>query len=68
MEEVKRLAKPVEGMNDLLNIATVATSGNVAMGQVIAKSFDKLGRHAAIVLEDNPALEDSVSKGQGRKG
>nr|CEL65848.1 TPA: TCP-1/cpn60 chaperonin family protein, putative [Neospora caninum Liverpool] len=65
MEEVKRLAKPVEGMNDLLNIATVATSGNVAMGQVIAKSFDKLGRHAAIVLEDNPALEDTLEFTEG---
>ncbi|EPT30689.1 chaperonin cpn60, putative [Toxoplasma gondii ME49] len=65
MEEVKRLAKPVDGMNDLLNIATVATSGNVAMGQVIAKSFDKLGRHAAIVLEDNPALEDTLEFTEG---
>ncbi|OXB70882.1 UNVERIFIED_CONTAM: hypothetical protein H355_006987, partial [Colinus virginianus] len=65
MEEVRRLAKPVMGMDDLLNIATVATSGNTAMGEVIAKAFDRLGRHAAIVLEDNPALEDALEFTEG---
>lgn len=62
MDEVRKLAKPVNGFGDLLNIATVATSGNAAMGEVIAKAFDKLGNHAAIVLENNPSLEDSVRR------
>lgn len=65
MEEVRCLAKPVQGMEDLLNIATVATSGNTAMGEVIARAFDRLGRHAAIVLEDNPALEDALEFTEG---
>lgn len=62
MEEVKALAKPISGFDDLLNIATVATSGNAAMGEVIARAFDKLGNHAAIVLENNPAQEDNVGR------
>ena len=60
MDEVKKLAKPVNGFGDLLNIATVATSGNASMGEVIAKAFDKLGNHTAIVLENNPSQEDNV--------
>jgi len=59
------LAKPVNGYNDLLNIATVATSGNTHMGEVIAKAFDKLGVNAATVLEDNPALEDALEFTEG---
>ncbi|EAN30941.2 TCP-1/cpn60 chaperonin family protein [Theileria parva strain Muguga] len=65
IEEIKQLSKPVAGYNDLLNVGTVATSGNVVMGQVIAKAFDKLGGNAAVVLEDNPALEDELDFTEG---
>ncbi|KAL8270934.1 hypothetical protein Esti_005146 [Eimeria stiedai] len=65
MDEVRKLAKPVNGFGDLLNIATVATSGNAAMGEVIAKAFDKLGNHAAIILENNPSQEDNLEFTEG---
>ncbi|GBE62305.1 chaperonin mitochondrial [Babesia ovata] len=65
IEELKSLSKPVDGYNDLLNIATVATSGNTVMGEVIAKAFDKLGANAATVLEENPALEDQLDFTEG---
>ncbi|XP_022586689.2 chaperonin CPN60, mitochondrial [Cyclospora cayetanensis] len=65
MDEVRNLAKPVNGFGDLLNIATVATSGNAAMGEVIARAFDKLGNHAAIVLENNPSQEDTLEFTEG---
>lgn len=65
MGEVKRLASPVESHQDLLNIATVATSGNTAMGRVIADSFHTLGTNAATVLEENPALDDSLEFTEG---
>lgn len=65
MEEVRKLAKPVDGFGDLLNIATVATSGNAAMGKVIANAFDKLGNHAAIILENNPSQEDNLEFTEG---
>ncbi|CDJ60285.1 TCP-1/cpn60 chaperonin family protein, putative, partial [Eimeria maxima] len=65
MDEVRKLAKPVNGFGDLLNIATVATSGNASMGEVIAKAFDKLGNHAAIVLENNPSQEDNLEFTEG---
>ncbi|EDO07057.1 TCP-1/cpn60 chaperonin family protein [Babesia bovis T2Bo] len=65
IEELKSLSKPVNGYKDLLNIATVATSGNVVMGEVIARAFDKLGANAATVLEENPALEDQLDFTEG---
>lgn len=65
IEEVKRLSNPVKNHTDLLNVATVATSGNVVMGNVIAKAFDKLGVNAATVLEDGPALEDELEFTEG---
>jgi len=65
MEEVRRLAKPCNGFSDLMNVATVATSGNTMMGEVIAKAFDKLGSNAATVLEDTPTLEDALEFTEG---
>ncbi|KAK2195168.1 bifunctional GroEL-like apical domain superfamily/Chaperonin Cpn60-GroEL-TCP-1 family/Chaperonin Cpn60-GroEL/TCP-1-like chaperonin intermediate domain superfamily/GroEL-like equatorial domain superfamily [Babesia duncani] len=65
IEEMKTLSNPVSGYNDLLNIATVATSGNTVMGEVIAKAFDKLGGNAATILEENPAIEDELDFTEG---
>lgn len=39
-----QVALPINGIKDLRSIATVSTSGNVAMGNLIAKAFEKVNR------------------------
>ena len=53
-------ATPVETADDLLKVATVACSGNAAMGQIIAKAFDTVGDTGTTVIEESQTLVDEI--------
>lgn len=64
-DEAANLAKPVASNDDLQNIATVATSGNTEMGQIIAKAFAKVGDTGSTVVEESQTLTDDVEFTEG---
>ncbi|KAH8070549.1 hypothetical protein JL721_4945 [Aureococcus anophagefferens] len=63
--EVTALAKPVDSNDELLNIATVATSGNAVMGAIIAKAFEKVGDTGSTTMEESQTLSDEVEFTEG---
>mmetsp|Transcript_26886 Transcript_26886/g.84273 ORF Transcript_26886/g.84273 Transcript_26886/m.84273 type:complete len:557 (-) Transcript_26886:1653-3323(-) len=63
--EAARLAKPIASNDDLKNIATVATSGNSMMGEIIAKSYEKVGETGSTVVEESQTLTDDVEFTEG---
>lgn len=63
-DELMSLAKPVEGIDDLRNVATIA-SGSVEMGRIIAQAFDKVGETGSTVIEESQTLTDEVEFTEG---
>lgn len=63
-DEVKALAIPVETIDDLKNIATIA-SGSFEMGRIIASAFDKVGETGSTVVEESQTLVDEVEFTEG---
>jgi chaperonin GroEL len=63
-EEVKEIAKPVTGIDDLKNVATIA-SGSVEMGRIIAQAFDKVGENGSTVIEESQTLVDEIEFTEG---
>jgi len=63
-DELKRLATPVQGIEDLKNVATIA-SGSVEMGRIIAQAFDKVGETGSTVIEESQTLNDEVEFTEG---
>jgi len=63
--ECEKLAKPVEDNEAILNIATIATSGNAAMGEVIAAAYAKVGDTGSTTLEESQTLADEVEFTEG---
>jgi chaperonin GroEL len=63
-DEIKRVAKPVEGVSDLKNIATIA-SGSTEMGRIIAQAFDKVGENGSTVVEESQTLVDEIEFTEG---
>merc|ERR550539_1460014 len=63
-EEVKDIAKPVKGIDDLKNIATIA-SGSVEMGRIIAQAFEKVGENGSTVIEESQTLFDEIEFTEG---
>jgi chaperonin GroEL len=63
-EEVKSLARPVTGIDDLRNVATIA-SGSVEMGKIIAQAYDRIGETGSTVIEESQTLVDEVEFTEG---
>jgi chaperonin GroEL len=64
-DKIKELSKPVENNNDIFNIATVATSGNTEMGNIIAKAFELVGETGSTVVEESQTVNDEVDFTEG---
>jgi len=63
--EVEALAKPVDSNDELMSIATVATSGNVQMGGIIARAFERVGETGSTTVEESQTLLDEVEFTEG---
>jgi len=63
-EEVTSIAKPITGIDDLRNVATIA-SGSVDMGRIIAQAFDKVGENGSTVIEESQTLVDEIEFTEG---
>eukprot|EP00429_Kryptoperidinium_foliaceum_P114659 CAMPEP_0176301836 /NCGR_PEP_ID=MMETSP0121_2-20121125/61064_1 /TAXON_ID=160619 /ORGANISM="Kryptoperidinium foliaceum, Strain CCMP 1326" /LENGTH=460 /DNA_ID=CAMNT_0017643311 /DNA_START=69 /DNA_END=1451 /DNA_ORIENTATION=- len=62
--KIKELAKPVTSIDDLRNVATIA-SGSVEMGRIIAQAADKVGETGSTVVEESQTLFDEIEFTEG---
>uniref|UniRef100_A0A6V2A4W8 Uncharacterized protein n=1 Tax=Ditylum brightwellii TaxID=49249 RepID=A0A6V2A4W8_9STRA len=63
-DEVEKLAQPVTGIEDLKNVATIA-SGSAEMGRIIAQAFDKVGDTGSTTVEESQTLVDEIEFTEG---
>mmetsp|Transcript_44717 Transcript_44717/g.45196 ORF Transcript_44717/g.45196 Transcript_44717/m.45196 type:complete len:590 (-) Transcript_44717:377-2146(-) len=63
-DEIQKIARPVQGIEDLKNVATIA-SGSIEMGRIIATAFDKIGETGSTVVEESQTLFDEVEFTEG---
>lgn len=63
-DHIKELATPVSGIEDLKNVATIA-SGSIEMGRIIAQAADKVGDTGSTVVEESQTLFDEVEFTEG---
>src|SRR6185436_17834007 len=65
VDELKRMARPVEGKNDILRVATVAPNGDKLIGQTIADAMEKVGKDGVITVEEGKGAETKVDVVEG---
>ncbi|QUL97602.1 MAG: chaperonin GroEL [Candidatus Fermentithermobacillus carboniphilus] len=64
IEEMKKLATPVEGKNDIAHIAAI--SGNdKEIGEIIADAMDKVGKDGVITVEESKGTATTVEVVEG---
>ncbi|CAB9518301.1 RuBisCO large subunit-binding protein subunit alpha, chloroplastic (Fragment) [Seminavis robusta] len=63
-DEIKAIATPVTGIEDLKNVATIA-SGSIEMGRIIAQAADKVGDTGSTVVEESQTLVDEIEFTEG---
>jgi len=63
-DEIRAIAIPVKGIEDLKNVATIA-SGSIEMGRIIAQAADKVGETGSTVVEESQTLVDEIEFTEG---
>ena len=63
-EEIKKLAKPVEGKEQIAQVAALSAHDS-AIGELIAEVVDEVGKDGVITVEESKGLEDEVDKVEG---
>jgi chaperonin GroEL len=65
VKEIKALARPCNGIEDIRNIATIAAGGNEEIGRIISMAFEKVGENGSTTVEESQSLQDEVDFTEG---
>jgi chaperonin GroEL len=64
MKEIKRLSKPVKG-DAITQVGTISANGDAAIGGIIAKAMEKVGKDGVITVEESQTMETSLEFVEG---
>jgi len=65
IKEIKSLARPCNGIEDIRNISTIAAGGNEEIGRIISTAFQKVGENGSTTVEESQSLQDEVDFTEG---
>ena len=63
-EELHRLAKPVNGKEEIAQVATISAQDS-KLGELIAQAFDKVGRDGVITVEESSTMDVALDYTEG---
>src|SRR5438128_235061 len=64
MKEIQRLSKPVKG-DAIAQVGTISANGDAAIGGIIAKAMEKVGKDGVITVEESRTMETSLEVVEG---
>ncbi len=65
VEELEKMAIPVKGKKEIINVASVSASSNREIGEIIADAIEKVGREGVITVEEAKGLETTIEIVEG---
>ncbi len=65
VDELKKMARPVEGRHDIEQIATIAANNDREIGKIIADAFQRVGKDGVITIEEGKSYETKVDVVEG---
>lgn len=65
VEEIKKIAKPVESKKEITQVATISAGNDEAIGTIIADAMDKVGKDGVITVEESKSLTTELEVVEG---
>jgi len=65
VKELEKHSIPIQGANEICNIATVSASGNREIGNLIAEAMEKVGKSGVITIEEAKGTETTIEIVEG---
>ena len=64
VEEIKKMAKPVKGKEEITQVATISAA-DLQIGQLIADALDKVGKDGVVTVEEGKGLAMEIEYKEG---
>ncbi|WP_324715366.1 chaperonin GroEL [Carboxydochorda subterranea] len=64
VDEIKRIAIPIEGKNDIAHVASIA-GNDPEIGGLVAEAMDKVGKDGVITVEESKGTQTTVEVVEG---
>jgi chaperonin GroEL len=65
--ELKRLARPCESPTEIAQVATVSANSDRAIGELVARAMEKVGKEGVITVEDGSGLQSELEVVEGMR-
>lgn len=65
VQELEKMAIPVKGSAEIVNVAAVSASSNQEIGQIIGAAIEKVGREGVITVEEAKGTDTSIEIVEG---
>jgi chaperonin GroEL len=65
IEELKNMAKPVKGSNEVAQVGAISANNDDEIGKMLANAMDKVGREGVITIEDSKTAKTEVTTVEG---
>lgn len=65
VEELKKNAKPIQGKDEIAQVATISANNDKFIGDLIADAMDKVGKHGVITVEEAKSMESALDIVEG---
>ena len=63
--ELKKIATPTKGKNEIAQVATISANGDKKIGGIIADAMDKVGKDGVITVEEAKGIETTLDVVEG---
>jgi chaperonin GroEL len=64
-ENLTKLSKPIQDHKELIQVATISANNDREIGEIIAKTMEKVGRDGTITVEEGKGFETTSEVAQG---
>jgi chaperonin GroEL len=64
-DNLQRLSKPVQDQKELIQVATISANNDREIGEIIAKTMEKVGKDGTITVEEGKGFETTSDVSQG---
>ncbi|MFT5353470.1 MAG: chaperonin GroEL [Polyangiales bacterium] len=65
VDALNTMSKPLAGPEEILQVATISSNGDVVVGKILAEAFAKVGTEGVITVEENQAMEMELEVVEG---
>ena len=67
VENLKEMAKPIKGNEDIISIATISANNDSTIGNLIGKAYESVGENGSVIVKSGSSFEDTLDVIKGTR-